>query len=216
MATVAPTGDGQQPAVEKRNGGTLVHAGNVAADSPITQNKSIADLADDQGQSFGSKVIAKEDGGLYSDRTGFIKADGTSVTGGVTELGYKAGRDEWVVMGGNVTTTLAGSAYSGLAGGAAGPNPTRDFVAQLETTRDYGDIDIDIFAVPSSGFNGYVTKTGGGAEVEFIDPAIAGGATASTDAAANTTRAVPGELTYMFGGKLPKQDNYKAKDSAES
>jgi len=215
MATVAPTGDGQQPAVEKINGGTLLHAGDLAADSPITQNKSIADMADDQGQAFGSKVIAKEDGGLYSDRVGIIKADGGSVTGGTTELGYKAGRDEWVVMGGNVTTTLAGSAYAGLAGGAAGPDSTRDFVAELETTRDYGQIDIDIFAMPSSGYNAYVTKTGGGQLVEFIDPAVAGGTTASTDAAANTTMAVPGELTYMFGGKMPKNDNYKAKDSAE-
>ena len=216
MATIAPSGAGDQPAVEKINGGTLLHAGNVAAGGPITKNVPLSEMADDQGQAFGSKVIAKEDGGIYSDRVGVIKADGGAVTGGTTELGYKAGRDEWVVMGGNVTTTLAGSAYDGLVGGAAGPNPTRDFVAQLETTRDYGQVAVDVFAMPSSGWNGWVTKTGGGAEVEFIDPAVAGGATASTDAAANTTMAVPGELTYMFGGKLPKQDNYKAKDSAES
>lgn len=216
MATVAPTGNGDQVAVEKINGGTLLHAGNVPAGGPITRNVSLSEMADDQGQAFGSKVVAKEDGGVYSDRTGIVKADGTSVTPGVTELGYKASRDEWVVMGGNVTTTLAGAAYTGLIGGAAGPNPTRDFVAQLETTRDYGQVDVDVFAMPSSGWNGWVTKTGGGAEVEFIDPAVAGGSTASSDAAANTTMAVPGELTYMFGGKMPQSENYKAKDSAES
>lgn len=38
----------------------------------------------------------------------------------------------------------------------------------------------------------------------------------SNDDEANTTRALPGELTYMFGGKLPKQDNYKARDQRES
>ncbi len=215
MATVAPSGGGVHAAVEKRDGGTVLNGGTFTSESPMTKNLSLADVADDVGAGFGSKVIAKVDGGIYSDRVGISGAVPGSVVGGTTELGYNASNSEWVVIGGNVTTTLGGNAYTGLIGGAAGPNSTRDFVAELETTRDYGTVGVDVFAMPSSGWNGWVTKTGGGTEVEFIDPAIAGGATASTDSAANTTRAVPGELVYMNGGKLPKQDNYKAKDSAE-
>jgi len=215
MATVAPSGGGLHAAVEKRDGGTVLNGGTFTSESPMTKNLSLADVADDVGAGFGSKVIAKVDGGIYSDRVGISGAVPGAVVGGTTELGYNASNSEWVVIGGNVTTTLGGTAYTGLIGGASGPNPTRDFVAELETTRDYGTVAVDVFAVPSSGWNGWVTKTGGGTEVEFIDPAIAGGATASTDAAANTSRAVPGELVYMNGAKMPKQDNYKAKDSAE-
>ena len=42
------------------------------------------------------------------------------------------------------------------------------------------------------------------------------GSTAATSAASGPSRSVPGELTYMFGAKLPKQDDYKARDSRES
>jgi len=37
------------------------------------------------------------------------------------------------------------------------------------------------------------------------------GTTAATDDAANPTRAIPGELVYMYGALTPKQDDYKAK-----
>jgi hypothetical protein len=77
-------------------------------------------------------------------------------------------------------------------------------------------LDIDVLARPSSGIASYVVKTGGGTLKNFIDPAVAGGATTSADSAGAPTRAVPGELVYMYGSILPKQDNYKAKDSFES
>jgi hypothetical protein len=37
------------------------------------------------------------------------------------------------------------------------------------------------------------------------------GTTAASDDAANPTRAIPGELVYMYGALTPKQDDYKAK-----
>tara|TARA_Y100001937_G_scaffold71421_1_gene97222 strand:- start:4851 stop:5831 length:981 start_codon:yes stop_codon:yes gene_type:complete len=62
--------------------------------------------------------------------------------------------------------------------------------------------------------------TGWDASSKFIDPAIAGGNTASTDSAANPTRAIPGELVYTATSKarsgalaVPKQDDYKEKTS---
>ncbi len=215
MATVAPSGAGDQPVVEKRNGGTVANGGGIGADSPMTVGLSLAQMADDQGDDYGSKVIAKVDGGEYSDRAGISDVRGAATVPGVTQLGYDANSTEWVMEAGNVTTTLGGVAYDGLIGAAAGPNPTRDNIYELETTRDYGQVDIDVYAMPSSGYNAWVTRTGGGQLVQFIDPAVAGGATPSDDEAANTTLAVPGELTYMFGGLVPKNDVYKAKDSAE-
>jgi len=220
MATVAPTGDGLQPAVEKRDGGTVVHGGGFTSESPMTNNLSAADLADDFGEEYGSRVIAKVDGGEYSDRVGISGAVPGAVTGGTTELGYDATATEWVVQAGNVTTTLGGVAYDGLIGGAAGPDPTRDNIAELETTRLYGDIDIDVYASGEPGYNHWVTKSNNadgdapGAEAAYKD--TSDGTSASNDLAANTTRAVPGQLVYMQGGKLPKEDSYKAKDSAES
>lgn len=221
MPTVAPTGDGAQPAVEKRDGGTVVKGGNVAATSPMTNSLSVSDLADDVGQSFGSKVIAQtahagQNGLSFSDHVGVSGATPGAITAGTTVLGYQADATEWVVKGGNVATTLGGVANTTLIGGAAGPDPVRDNVAELETTRDHGDRDVDVLAVPASGFNSWITITGGGSSVQFIDPEAGDGTSPSDDKAANTTRAVPGQLVYMQGGKTPKQDTYKAKDAPES
>tara|TARA_Y100000004_G_scaffold185071_1_gene234791 strand:- start:577 stop:834 length:258 start_codon:yes stop_codon:yes gene_type:complete len=75
--------------------------------------------------------------------------------------------------------------------------------------------DIKVTAVPNKDRHPEMTLTGGGAVSSFIDPA-----THATDPVAASTidpsRNVPGELTYMFGGKLAKQDNYKARDTYES
>lgn len=217
MPTVAPTGNGAQAAVERRNGGTVLGGGNVAATSPMTKNLSLADIADDFGQSYGSKVIAQVGtGSQYTDRVGISGAVPGAIVDGVTVLGYNADATEWVVKGGRVTTTLGGTANTTLIGGQAGPNPTRDSTNQLETTRTMGNMTINVLAAPSSGLHPERTLTGGGVLKNYINPAIAGGATSSADSAANATRAVPGELVYMYGAKLPKQDNYKSKETFES
>lgn len=217
MSTVAPTGNGNQAAVEKRNGGTVINGGNIASTSPMTKNLSLNIIADDFGASYGSKVIAQDGtGSKYTDRVGISGAVPGGIVDGTTVLGYNADSTEWVVKGGRVTTTLGGVANTTLIGGQAGPNPTRDSTNQLEKTRTLGDMTINVLATPSSGLHPERTLTGGGTVKNFIDPAVAGGATNSADSAANATRAVPGELVYMFGGKLPKQDNYKSKESYES
>jgi hypothetical protein len=223
MPTVRPSGAGDEAvgAGEVRNGGTVIKGGGLTSESPMTRSIELSELADDQGQSYGSKVIAQDgNGGLYTDKVGISGAVPGAIVAGQTELGYKADGTEWVVQGGNVTQTLAGNAYTGLVGGAAGPDPTRDHINQLETTRAYGAVTIDPYAAPGSGNPSWNTKgvsPGGknpGDLVNFVRPSGAGDENSSDDAA-NTTRAVPGELTYMFGGKLPQSDNYKARDSAE-
>ncbi len=206
MATIAPSGAGDQPAIAKNDGGTLLHAGNVSEDNPITRNIPISDLADNFGDDYGSKVIAKVDGGLYSDRVGISGVSPEAVISGETELGYQSDSQEWVMNGGNVTQTLGGKPYTGLAGGAAGPDATRKSPYLLQSTRSYGDVSVDLYAMPSSGFNAWVSRTGDGELVSYIDPAVVGGETPSND----SSSAVPGELTYMFGGANPKTDDYKA------
>jgi len=52
------------------------------------------------------------------------------------------------------------------------------------------------------------TRDSNGNEVVFGNDEAAG--------PVNPSRAVPGELTYMFGGKAPQTSAYKAKDTAEA
>jgi len=220
MPTIRPSGAGDEAVGlgEVRNGGTVLRGGSNAG-GVMTKSLSLAELADDVGQSFGSKVVANHgDGGSFTDKAGVIQAQGgasQSGTAGVTELGFTAGATQWVVKGGNVTTSLGGSANDSLIGGAAGPDPVRDNVAELETTRDKGVIDIDVLAVPTSGYNNAVTITGGGVEINFIRPSGAGDE-ASNDLAANTTRSIPGQLIYRTGAAFPKEDSYKSKEAPES
>lgn len=223
MPTVRPSGAGDEAvgAGEVRDGGAIVKGGGLTSESPMTRSIDVSELADDQGTPFGSKVIAQDgNGSEFTDKVGISGAVPGNVVEGTTELGYKADETEWVVQGGNVTQTLAGNVYTGLVGGAAGPDNRRDSTNELESTRAYGQVDVDILAPAASGYNSWVTKgtsAGGknpGDQVNFIRPSGVGDE-ASADEAANETRAVPGELTYMFGGKLPTSDNYKARDSAE-
>lgn len=220
MPTVAPSGGGIHAAVEKRDGGTVIKGGNVASTSPMTNSLSLADVADDFGESFGSKVVAQTahagDSGLeFSDHVGISGATPGGVVAGTTQLGYQASATEWVMKGGNVSTTLGGNADTSLIGGAAGPDPTRDSTNQLETTRDHGQRDVDILAVPASGFNSWITITGGGTSVAFVRPSGAGDE-ASSDKAANTTRSLPGQLIYRTGAANPVEDTYKSKEAPES
>jgi len=212
MPTVRPSGAGDEAVGngEVRDGGTVIRGGSNAA-GVMTNSLSLADIADDQGQSFGSKVVTNDGtGSEFTDRVGVEKAQ----SGG--SIAYNADATEWVVKGGNVTTTLGGVANSTLIGGAAGPDPVRDNVAELETTRDYGVLDLDVLAAPASGINSFRTITGGGVEKNYIDPAVAGGATNSNDSAANTTRAIPGEFVYRNGSANPIQDDFKSKEDPES
>jgi hypothetical protein len=220
VATVAPSGAGDQPAVENRNGGTVVHGGGLSSESPMSKNLATSELADDVGQSYGSRVVAQDGtGSQYTDKVGISGAVPGGIVEGVTQLGYKADSTEWVVQGGNVTRTLGGVANTLLIGGAAdvhGADPLRGSTMQTSGTHQYGVVGIDVLAAPASGYNSFVTKSGNtGVASNFVRPSGAGDE-ASADAAANTTRAIPGELTYMFGGKNPQSDDYKATDSAET
>ena len=219
MATVAPSGDGNAPAVEVRDNGTIFNAGNVVSTGPIT---SVITLKDAAKQGFedisavGSKVVANDGtGASTTDRVGVAKG----VSGGT--LAYNAGATEWIMRGGNVATTIGGVANTVLVSAgsdvAGAFTATRDNVNQLNSTRRLGTGGgtFDMFAVPSTEINpGFSKGANAGDAQNFVQ--ADDGSTASADNAAAPTRTVPGELTYRFGAPNPTQDNYKAKDVRES
>lgn len=214
------------------NAGTLVHAGTPASDSPVQSVLTMDELADDQGTSHGSKVIANHGNGANTtDRAGVIQAQGgasQSGTAGTTEFGYNASATEWVMQGGNVTTTLGGVANDLLIGGQ------RDYAGDLnddatEVARTkikdvkqglYSARGFNMLARPSTNINpnrsGSGTDgkgTGAGSAFTFTNPADGSAAVAAEIA---PSRAVPGELVYRDGSAEPVQDDYKASDSAEA
>ena len=216
MPTVRPSGAGDEAvgAGEKVDGGTVIMGGNVAASSPMTKSMSLADIADDFGDSIGSKIIVQAgSGAATTDRAGVSQAR----AGQAGTIAYNATATQWVVQGGNITTKLNNATNTTLTGAAAdsnGMNATRSNVTSNNNRKKSGVTDIDVYAKPSTTMNGFVTRTGAGTAQNMVTPAD--GTSVANDNEANTTRAVPGELTYMFGGKNPKQDEYKAKDSPES
>lgn len=214
MATVSPSGYGTLPAVAKNNGGTAVGIAGKGSDSPMTKAISVYELADDVGADIGSKVVAKTGtGAATTDRVGVTKA----VSAGT--LAFTANATQWIVRGGNVTTTIGGVANTVLAGGGCdydGRFAINDDIHQASGTRKLGNGTFDFYARPSTDITPNYTKgAGAGDLVQYVAPTGAG-STPSVDDAATPTRSVPGELTYRFGGPLPKQDDYKAKNVFES
>ena len=220
MPTVRPSGAGDEAVGtgEKVNGGTVINAGSNAA-GIITKNLSLADVADDFGESFGSKIVANDGtGAATTDRAGVQEA----LAGGSGTLAYNSTASQWIMQGGNVTSKISnlstnpvGGSNDLMAGGAAdsdGMNATRSSVTSNNNRKKIGVTDIDIYARPSTTINGFVTRTNAGDDVNLVAPSGAGNVAASDDAA-SPTRSVPGELTYMFGGKNPQTDEYAPKDS---
>lgn len=217
MALANATGGAYSAASVKNNAGTIVKGGNVSSDGPIQNVKSLADFANDRGESYGSRVIAADGG---ADLVGISGAVPGSVVGGTTRLGYQAGATNWVVMGGNVTETLGGVANTQLVGGA------RDYTGSLNDFDTKANrVIIDAELVGASGFNvfaapsadmvpGRTRMANAGASFSFVNPADGTDAVASEIA---PSQAVPGELTYHFGAlAVATTDEYKAKNVAES
>jgi len=206
------------------DGGTIVKAGNKASDSPVTNDLGLNTIADDQGASFGSKVVANVGtGASTTDRVGVSGAIAANAADGAS-IAFNAGATNWVMRGGNVTTSLNGVANTQLIGGA------RDFLGDLNDvdTRvartkiserqvgEYASRDINVMARPSTEINPVLENRGNnaGSAFTFVNPAD--GSAAVADEIAPSGR-VPGELTYHFGAlAAPTNDDYKAKDQFES
>jgi hypothetical protein len=213
MALRNAVGGAYSAAGVKNDGGTVVKGGNVASDSPMTNSLGVDTLANDFGTSFGSKVVAQADTG---DKAGVAKA----VSGGT--LAYQAGATEWVVKGGNVSSTLGGVSNSILASPARDTGDLNDFDTKAARTKisdrligSKADEAFNMFARPSTDIVPGRTKgSNAGTVSTMVNPADGTAAVASEIA---PSQAVPGELTYFFGElAVATTDEYKAKNVAES
>jgi len=213
MALRNAVGGAYSAASVKNDGGTVVKGGGVASDSPMTNSLGLNTLADDFGVSFGSKVVAQADTG---DKAGVAKA----VSGGT--LAYSAGATEWVIRGGNVSTTLGGVSNDVLAGAARDTGDLNDFATEAARTKisdrlvgSKADEAFNMFARPSSAIVPGRTKGSNAGNVSTMVNPADGTAAVATEIA--PSQAVPGELTYFFGElAVATTDEYKSKIVAES
>ena len=216
MATVQVT-DGSSAVTSSStnyDNGTIVNAGNTAAGGPITSVIRVDELADDKGESTSSKVVANDGtGAATTDRAGVAKA----VSGGT--LAFEANATQWVVKGGNVSTTIGGVANTVLAGGGSDYNgafATRDNLHHsiVASSGAFGNAahTFDATARPSTDITPNFTKSPGGGSYTLNNT----DGTVAITSEIIPSRSVPGELTYRFGGPNPQQDDYKDKDVFES
>jgi len=200
----------------KNDGASLAQAGNAdTTTGPITNSVTIRSMADDFGTSVGSKVIANDGtGAATTDRAGVAKA----LSGGT--LAYDSTATQWVMRGGGVTTTLSNVAYTDFATPGADYNGAiKDNVHELVTTRRLGagGGTFDMYAVPSTQITPNFTKGANAGDVQNYAAPSGDGLSTAVDNAATTSRAIPGELTYHYGGlAAPTTDEYKAKNVFES
>lgn len=208
MASTTAKGSGSTV----NNGGTIVNAGNISADSPVTKVIAVNEL--NTGSEYGSKVVVNTaTGAEFTDPQGVIKAKSAGT------FAYTPPKGE------NFLLRAAGDTNAGKVNGTSSTvftipgGVTNSSIHKLVTTRQlgtYATASFNMLATPSSGVVPGRTKgTGAGTLVEYVQ--ADDGSTAATDDAASPTRSVPGELTYHFGALAsPTTDEYKAKDSNES
>jgi len=202
------------------DGGTVVKGGNPASDSPMTKNLNLNELK--TGSDYGSKVLANDGtGAATTDPHGVQKVK----SGGTGGLAYSPARGErnFIIraagsegagkINNDASTLLTSPGAENANVGVRGVSPIHGVIA----TRLLGsasDVAYDVLAVPSTQrVPGRTKGTGAGNASTFVNPADG---TAAVSTEIFPTRAVPGELTYHFGGlAAPTTDEYKAKDSNE-
>lgn len=194
------------------NGGTVVNAGNVAAGTPVTKVIGVNEINGSTAQ-YGSKVVVNTAvGNGTTDPHGTVKVKSAGT------FAYRPAKGEGFLLrnAGDNASKVNGSATTLLSipGGVSNVS-----IHKLTSTRAigaYASTSYDVLARPSTSVVPGRTKgLGAGDAVNYVQ-VDDGVTTSNVDNAASPTRSVPGELTYMFGSKTPKNDTYKAKNSNES
>ena len=216
MSTTTAKGSGSTV----NNGGTVLAAGTLSADSPMTKVINLNELAVDDG--YGSQVVANDGGAVpgFTDPAGVTTAKSAGTGGlayfpdaqaGERNFILKAAGDSASKINNDSTTLLniPGAEYDGVG---------RETIHKVVSTRrigSYASASFDVLAVPDSGVvPGRTRGAGAGDASDFVE--VDDGSTSASDDAASPTRSVPGELTYHFGGLgRPTTDEYKARDAFE-
>ena len=195
---------------------------SIGTDSPMSSgvNGLFGGLDEaNTGGEYGSEVKTVDRGtNPYHDHVGIKAANSAGAFGFTPKASDRSASDPQFIIRG-VSTTVGGVTNDVLTSAGskyAGQNIEKYGSQTVNTTKKLGvGPVIDIMASPSSGIAPFRTKgSGAGDAITFITPS-GDGTEVSVAANIKPTRAVPGELAYMQGGVIPKQDDYKDKDSNE-
>ena len=218
MATIQIGGSAVTASSTKNDGGTIVNGGTPVSDSPITKNLNPNELF--TGNDSGSKVVAKDGTGAATtnpDGIQVVKSGGAGLAYNVDPRAASGSNRNFIIRAaGDDASKVNNTTNANLN---AAQNGVGDGPVKVIATRQHGsasDVAYDVLAVPSTQrVPGRTKGTGAGNASTFAAP-DSGGNASLTDASITPTRAVPGELTYHFGGVAkPTTDEYKAKDSFE-
>ena len=211
------------------DGGTVLGGGNVGGDGDAVKMTKNIDINDINGASHvnrtGSEVRANDGtGAATTDRVGIQTARGTGA-GGTGTLAYHPDARAAEGQNRNFIVRQGGDTNASRINNVAGTN-LHMAAADVATNRgsvpihdsiknnNRGVYDINVLAAPSTNIHPERTITGAAVAANYVQ--ADDGSTEATDDAATPTRAVPGELTYHFGG-LGKAttDEYKARNAYE-
>jgi len=210
------------------DGGTVVNGGNIASDNPMTVSKTLATMADG-GTDYGSKVLAQDGTSVENEDYSGIQVANAGGAGGLAFTpNAQAGERNFLIRGAG-TADGNNKVNNDASTVLAMPASNSDGVAPqtlIVSTRQLGEsADADgstttvktfnVLARPSTDMVPGRTKgDDAGAASTFVNPADG---TAAVKSEIVPSRAVPGELTYHFGGlAAPTTDEYKARDSYEA
>ena len=202
-----PTTSAKSGSPKKNNGGTLVAAGTSSG--PISNVLSLAAI-NAKNRAYG--VVVPLDTSTTYDPHGVTKAKST----GTFAYTPAPGTNYIMAGAGDNASKINNTTSSALTNtGGVGRKSINKTVSTYRVGA-YSDAKFNLLAVPSSTagpFPGRTKGTGAGNKINFVQK---NGSTAAVDDAATPTRAVPGELTFLFGALKPLSTGYKAKDAAES
>ena len=212
MATKAVTSGN-----EKKNGGTILHGGTIA--SSRWTGKSLRDFAEDSGWSmgYGAKVIAISAAG---------SATGVQTAMGSGTLAYQPTPEDPQFLIRGYSTKLNNTTSSMLR--IVGSDTQWRQANKRGRQKMYGSKSITALtdgAWDATGISAQRTNWNSSASSSVTSGVVAtlsdtfklttdNTTNSSDDAICNvrsSTGADRGELVYMFGAKLPKQDDYKQK-----
>lgn len=223
------------PATIRNDGGVVVNGGTLDANSPMTVNKSLTDLADGN-TAYGSTLVEANrhaGAGTPADHAGVKKAK-TSGTFNFAPDAQKGERNFLIRGAGtadgnneinNSASTLLSVPASEVGLRTVSPQTLIVSTRQMGESADADGStstvrSFNFLARPSTAMVPGRTKgDDAGGSSTFVNPEDGSAAVASEIL---PSRAVPGELTFMFGAANPTnvEDgtavNYKARDARES